>query len=104
MEGLPVESAFEDLPVLASGSREGDRTICFFSVSIPSLSASEIKQNHNSQHRCSVLTSAYRKPAFQPSAVRRLFIGFQPSAENQPISMEKAGKFYKCFSKVGGKF
>ena len=33
--------------------------------------------------------SAYRKPAFQPSAFRRLFIGFQPSAENQPISMEK---------------
>ena len=28
--------------------------------------------------------SAYRKPAFQPSAFRRLFIGFQPSAENQP--------------------
>ena len=29
-------------------------------------------------------SSAYRKPAFQPSAFRRLFIGFQPSAENQP--------------------
>ena len=37
-----------------------------------------------------VSTSAYRKPAFQPSAFRRLFIGFQPSAENQPVSMEKA--------------
>ena len=36
------------------------------------------------------LISAYRKPAFQPSAFRRLFIGFQPSAENQPVSMEKA--------------
>ena len=34
--------------------------------------------------------SAYRKPAFQPSAFRRLFIGFQPSAENQPISMENS--------------
>ena len=34
-------------------------------------------------------TSAYRKPAFQPSAFRRLFIGFQPSAENQPVSMNK---------------
>ena len=34
--------------------------------------------------------SAYRKPAFQPSAFRRLFIGFQPSAENQPIFMEKS--------------
>ena len=33
--------------------------------------------------------SAYRKLAFQPSAFRRLFIGFQPSAENQLISMEK---------------
>ena len=32
---------------------------------------------------------AYRKPAFQPSAFRRLFIGFQPSAEKKPISMEK---------------
>ena len=37
-----------------------------------------------------IRTSAYRKPAFQPSAFRRLFIGFQPSAENQPVSMEKA--------------
>ena len=37
-------------------------------------------------------TSAYRKPAFQPSAFRRLFIGFQPSAENQLISMEKVKK------------
>ena len=36
------------------------------------------------------MISAYRKPAFQPSAFRRLFIGFQPSAENQPVSMEKA--------------
>ena len=34
--------------------------------------------------------SAYRKPAFQPSAFRWLFIDFQPSAENQPVSMEKA--------------
>ena len=31
-----------------------------------------------------VTGSAYRKPAFQPSAFRRPFIGFQPSAENQP--------------------
>ena len=31
-----------------------------------------------------VAFSAYRKPAFQPSALRRLFIAFQPSAENQP--------------------
>ena len=37
-----------------------------------------------------LLSSAYRKPAFQPSAFRRLFIGFQPSAENQPIFMEKS--------------
>ena len=40
----------------------------------------------------SVPVSAYRKPAFQPSAFRRLFIGFQPSAENQPVSMEKGKK------------
>ena len=37
-------------------------------------------------------SSAYRKPAFQPSTFRRLFIGFQPSAENQPVSMEKGKK------------
>ena len=37
----------------------------------------------------SVRSSAYRKPAFQPSAFRRLFIGFRPSAEKKPISMEK---------------
>ena len=30
-------------------------------------------------------TSAYRKPAFQPSAFRQLFIGFQPSAEKKLI-------------------
>ena len=36
-----------------------------------------------------ITVSAYRKPAFQPSAFRRLFIGFQPSAEKKPISMEK---------------
>ena len=29
--------------------------------------------------------SAYRKPAFQPSAFRQLFIGFQPSAEKKLI-------------------
>ena len=46
------------------------------------------------------VSSAYRKPAFQPSAFRRLFIGFQPSAENQPIS---TWKFYKCFFKSRGK-
>ena len=33
--------------------------------------------------------SAYRKSAFQPSAFRRLFIGFQPSAEKKLISMGK---------------
>ena len=27
----------------------------------------------------------YRKPAFQPSAFRQLFIGFQPSAEKKLI-------------------
>ena len=32
--------------------------------------------------------SAYRKPAFQPWAFRRLFIDFQPSAEKKPISMD----------------
>ena len=32
-----------------------------------------------------VFTSAYRKPAFQPSAFRQLFIGFQPSAEKKLI-------------------
>ena len=35
-------------------------------------------------NKAKFLGSAYRKPAFQPSAFRRLFIGFQPSAENQP--------------------
>ena len=34
------------------------------------------------------LVSAYRKPAFQPLAFRWIFIGFQPSAENQPNSMK----------------
>ena len=51
--------------------------------------------------------STYRKPAFQPSAFRRLFIGFKPSAENQPISMEKALdlKFLQVFFKNrGGNF
>ena len=38
------------------------------------------------------LCSAYRKPAFLPSAFRRLFIGFQPSAENQPNSMKHKNK------------
>ena len=33
--------------------------------------------------------SAYRKPAFQPSAFRRLFIGFQPSAEKSRFPWEK---------------
>ena len=42
------------------------------------------------KHAVCTIGSAYRKPAFQPSAFRRLFIGFQPSAENQPVSMEKA--------------
>ena len=46
------------------------------------------------------VSSAYRKPAFQPSAFRQLFIGFQPSAENQPISMEKSGSFKRSKSRL----
>ena len=46
IEGLPIESAFEDLTVLASGSgiKEGERTISFFPASIPTfLTTSEIE-------------------------------------------------------------
>ena len=40
--------------------------------------------SHTAWTSLSVKGSAYRKPAFQPSAFRRFFIGFQPSAKNQP--------------------
>ena len=46
IEGFPIESAFEDLTVLASGSgiKEGERTISFFPASIPTfLTTSEIE-------------------------------------------------------------
>ena len=47
IEGLPIESAFEDLTVLASGSgiKEGERTISFFPGSIPTSSEIEKLQS-----------------------------------------------------------
>ena len=87
--------------------RQGHRLIAFINITV-SLRTGFLKRevkretNYASTHveyfvlHCSTKQynfgviwlglSAYRKPAFQPSAFRRLFVGFQPSAENQPIS------------------